>query len=154
MSTVNIPPFKLIGLRLPQKTTNKGGQSTIDCGNLWQKFSLANVPEKIVEKLSDEVYAVYFQYEGDHTKPFSYFIGCKVKIDTNTPEELDSVVVPAGTYSKVAAKGKMPDCVVKAWEKIWKTTKGRAYTFDFEIYDQRSRDWNDAEIDIYISSKR
>ena len=73
--------FKLIGLKLDNKTTNEGGQSSIECGNLWQKFETENFAERIPDKLSDEVYAVYFDYEGDYTKPYSYFIGCKVKID-------------------------------------------------------------------------
>lgn len=71
--------FKLIGLKLDHKTTNKGGQSSIDCGNLWQRFEIENFVERIPNKLGDEIYAVYFDYEGDNTEPFSYFIGCKVK---------------------------------------------------------------------------
>jgi len=74
--------FKLIGLKLNNKTTNESGRSGIDCGNLWQKFETENFVEKIPGRLSDEIYAVYYDYEGDHTKPFSYFIGCKVKFDT------------------------------------------------------------------------
>jgi len=68
--------FKLIGLKLDNKTTNEGGKSSIDCGSLWQKVERENLVERIPEKLSEEIYAVYFDYEGDHTKPFSYFIGC------------------------------------------------------------------------------
>lgn len=71
--------FTLAGLKLPQKTTNEGGQSNINCGGLWQKFNTENIAARIQDKLGAEIYAVYFDYEGDHTKPFSYFIGCKVK---------------------------------------------------------------------------
>ena len=67
--------FKLIGIKLDNKTTNEGRQSSIDCGNLWQKFETENFAERIQNKLSEEVYAVYFAYEGDYTKSFSYFIG-------------------------------------------------------------------------------
>ena len=65
----------LIGLSLKTKTTNANGQSNIDCGNLWQEFEKENYADKIPGKLSDEILAVYHQYEGDYTKPFSYFIG-------------------------------------------------------------------------------
>jgi predicted transcriptional regulator YdeE len=95
---------------------------------------------------------VYFEYEGDHTKPFSYFIGCKVDIDAKTPKGLDSIIIPAGYYSKVVSKGKMPDCLIDSWKAIWLSANERAYKFDFEIYDERSRDWNNAEVDIYLSS--
>jgi predicted transcriptional regulator YdeE len=90
--------FKLTGLKLDKKTTNEGGQSGIDCGNLWQKFEKENYVERIPEKLSDEIYAAYFAYEGDYTKPFSYFIGCKVKIDSETPPGMDNLIVPAGNF--------------------------------------------------------
>ena len=144
--------FKLIGLKLNSKTTNEGGQSSIDCGNLWQKFETENFVERIPGKFSDEIYAVYYDYEGDYTKPFSYFIGCKVKIDIQNLQGMDSLIIPAGSYYKEIAKGKMPDCVANSWKKIWGLLIDRAYQFDFEIYDERSKDWSDAEVEVFISS--
>jgi predicted transcriptional regulator YdeE len=85
MDKIKKDEFKLIGLKLNNKTTNENGQSGIDCGSLWQTFEIENFAERIQDKLSDEIYAVYYDYEGDHTKPFSYFIGCKVKTTFKTP---------------------------------------------------------------------
>lgn len=147
----NIATFKLIGLKLNGKTTNKNGQSGVDCGNLWQQFERENFADRIPGKLSDEVYAVYFDYQGDHTQPFSYFIGCKVKMDTEPPEGTDSLVVPSGNFIKVIAKGTMPDCVAGSWKHIWDSQIDRAYSYDFEVYDARSKDWSNAEVDIYVS---
>src|SRR5687768_3151878 len=101
--------FKLAGLKLPHKTINEGGESSRDCGRLWEKFRDENVLKRITDRLSDEVYAVYFEYEGDHTQPFSYFIGCKVAPDAETPVGMDTLRIPGGTYSKVTAQGRMPD---------------------------------------------
>lgn len=150
---MRIDKFKLIGLKLTQRTTNVNGQSGIDCGNLWQKFETGNFAERISDKLSEEIYAVYFDYEGDHTKPFSYFIGCKVKPETETPKGMDSLLVPAAIYSKIIAKGKMPDCIADSWKEIWTSKIDRAYSNDFEIYDERSKDWSDAEVEIFVSIK-
>jgi predicted transcriptional regulator YdeE len=144
--------FKLTGLKLNRKTTNENGQSSIDCGNLWQRFENENYVERIQGKLSDEIYAVYYDYEGDHTKPFSYFIGCKVKMDTQNSPDLDSLIIPAGTYSKIIAKGAMPGCIANAWKNIWSSITDRAYQFDLEIYDERSKDWSNAEIEIFVST--
>lgn len=146
--------FKLIGLKLPHKTINDGGKSNIDCGNLWQKFEKENFAERIPGKLSDEIYAVYFDYDGDHTKPFSYFIGCKVEIDTGTPPGMNSLVIAAGSFTKVVAKGKMPGCVANSWKEIWHSKMERAYKYDFEIYSDRSKDWNNAEVEIFISNNK
>ncbi len=144
--------FKLIGLKLHNKTTNEGGQSSIDRGSLWQKFEKENFTKRIPDKLSEEIYAVYFYYEGDHTKPFSYFIGCPVKMDTPVPQGMESLLIPTKNYSKVIAKGKMPDCVANSWKDIWSWNIDRAYNFDFEKYDERSKDWSNAEVEIFVST--
>ena len=152
MAKIEKTEFKLIGLKLDHKTTNEGGQSSIDCGNLWQKFEKENFADRIPDKLSDEIYAVYFDYEGDYTKPYSYFIGCKVKIDAGTPQGMDSLIIPTGSFTKVIAKGKMPDCVANSWKDIWSSKTERAYKYDFEIYDERSKDWSNAEVEIFVSN--
>ena len=76
MTKVELEEIKLVGLSLKTKTTNVNDQSSIDCGNLWQKFENENYAQIIPGKLTDEILAVYHQYEGDHSKPFSYFVGC------------------------------------------------------------------------------
>jgi predicted transcriptional regulator YdeE len=101
--------------------------------------------------LGNEIYAVYHQYEGDHIKPFSYFIGCKVNTGTNIPEGMDSLIIPGGIFNLVTSKGKMPDCINDAWKEIWDSDIDRAYDTDFEVYGDKSRDWNNAEIEIFIS---
>ncbi|MGN6531056.1 MAG: GyrI-like domain-containing protein [Ginsengibacter sp.] len=144
--------FKLIGLKLGHKTTNEGGRSSVDCGNLWQKFETENFAGRIPDKAGNEIYAVYFDYESDYTKQFSYFIGCKVKIDTDALKGMDSLIIPAGSYTKVIAKGKMPDCVANSWKGVWSSDTDRAYKYDFEIYDERSKDWSNAEVEIFVSN--
>jgi predicted transcriptional regulator YdeE len=148
---MNLTAFRLAGLALPSKTTNANGQSGTDCGTLWQQFEQGNYAEKITGKLSEEILAVYHGYEGDHTRPFSYFIGCKVSEDATIPAGMDSLVIPGGTYRQFLAKGKMPGCIADAWGKIWNANINRAYQYDFETYDERSKDWSDAEVDLFIS---
>lgn len=153
MIKLKIPPIKLIGLKLGKKTVNKDGQSSIDCGNLWQQFEKEHIAGQIPNKLSDEVYAVYYDYEGDYTEPFSYFIGCKVDAKSDPPKGLASLMIPEQNYVKVIASGKMPDCISKGWEQIWHSDIERSYKYDFEVYDRRSKKWSSAEVDIFVSSK-
>lgn len=143
----------LIGIALQHKTTNQNGQSMKACGELWTLFEKDGIFSKIPNKLSNEVLAVYYRYEGDHTEPFSYFIGCKVPKESHVPEGLDSLTIPNGKYQKVTAKGEMPDCIANTWKEIWESDMPRAFTADFEVYDERSQDWNNAEVDIYLSVK-
>jgi predicted transcriptional regulator YdeE len=153
MSKASINDICLIGLSLKTKTINDNGQSSIDCKNLWHDFENGNYAAIIPNKLSDEIYGVYHRYEGDSSKPFSYFIGCKVEKNTVAPAGLENLTVPAGTYEKIMAHGKMPDCVIKAWKEIWAADYSRTYQTDFEVYDERSKDWNNAEVDVYVSVK-
>jgi predicted transcriptional regulator YdeE len=144
-------PIRLIGIALPQKTSNQNNQSNIDCGQLWQKFEAGSYFSKISDKTAHIVYAVYHSYEGDHTSPFAYFIGCPVQEDAEVGEGLSELFIPPGTYHKELAKGPMPACIGQAWQKIWQSDIKRAYHTDFEIYDDRSADWNNAQVDIYLS---
>lgn len=148
---VELAELRLIGLMLGTKTSNKNGQSAIDCGKLWQKFAEGRYTEKIPEKASNDVFAVYFNYEGDYTKPFSYFIGCKVSEKAKVPDGMDSLIIPGGKYRIIKAKGKLPDCISKAWGVIWSVIYTRAYKTDFEIYGDRSMNWEDAEVEIFLS---
>ena len=153
MNIVAIDEIKLIGLALNNKTTNTNGQSHIDCENLWHEFDKNKFITAIPNKQSDEIFGVYYNYEGDNTKPFGYFIGCKVSTYGTIPTGLESLTIPAGNYHKIIAKGKMPDCMINAWKELWATDIARSYQIDFEVYDERSKDWTSAEVDIYVSIK-
>jgi len=152
MEKIKKDGIRLAGLKLDGKTTNRDNQSGIDCGNLWQRFESEKIPELIPHKLSDETYAVYYEYEKDETAPFSYFIGCMIDEKTPLPAGLSELNIPAQNYFKVPVKGVMTDCLIDAWQKIWVSGIKRDFSFDFEIYDERSKDWSNAELDIYIST--
>ena len=153
MSKEKIQDIFLIGLPLATKTTNTNGQSSIDCKHLWHQFEDGKYINSIPNKLSDEIYGVYYHYEGDSSKPFSYFVGCRVEHNTQPPQGLIALTIPDGTYEKISAKGNMPDCVIKAWKDIWAADFARTFQVDFEVYDERSRDWTNAEVDVYVSVK-
>ena len=70
MEKIPLAAIKLIGLSLGRKTTNENGQSAIDCGSHWQKFEAGKYAERIPNKINDEIFAVYHEYEGDHTEPY------------------------------------------------------------------------------------
>jgi predicted transcriptional regulator YdeE len=148
MEKISLTEIKLIGLFLGRKTTNENRQSAIDCGSHWQKFEAGKYAERIPNKINDEIFAVYQDYESDHTGPYSYFIGCIVDDNTVVPEGMDGLVLPKSEYVRIIAKGIMPDCVANAWRDIWAGNLERTYRADFEIFDERSKDWSGAEVGI------
>lgn len=141
----------LIGLALPQPTTNANGQSQVDCGNLWKRFQTEGYRDRIPQKLDDDVLAVYYDYHGTHEHPFSYFIGCCVPQGTPAPEGMDRLTIPGGRYQKVVAQGAIPACVGEAWISIWSQDIPRGYFVDFEVYGERAGQQEKAEVDIYLS---
>lgn len=146
--------FKLIGLRLGRKTTNENGLSSKECGALWQRFETENTTARIPGKLSSDIYAVYYDYDSDETGYFSYFIGCKVGLDTAAPVGLQELYIPRQYYHIETAKGKMTACMTEAWKRIWNSDIPRKFGYDYEVYDERSRNWDNAEIDIYLSIRK
>lgn len=148
-----IDEIKLIGLALKNKTSNINGQSHLDCKNLWHTFEDAKLAETIPDKISKEVLGVYFGYEGDSTQAFRYFIGCKVNSYAANCTHLQTLTIPGGNYQKIVVKGKLPDCMMEAWKDIWSGNLHRTYQVDFEVYDARCKDWENAEVDIYVSVK-
>ena len=149
---IDLSNFHLIGLKLDHRTTNKNLKAAVDCGMLWQQFESEKWFNRIPGKLDNQIYAVYYDYVGDHTDPFSFLIGCKVAADEKVPEGMSALHIPSNSYVKYLAKGKMPDCIGEAWAKIWKSASNRLYQFDFEIYGSDSWDWNNASVEIYVSS--
>jgi predicted transcriptional regulator YdeE len=141
----------LMGIILEEKTTNKNEQAMADCGGLWEKFNKEEIAQSIPEKRDDTIFAVYYDYEGDHTAPYAYFIGCPVNKVTEPPIGLTKLHIPQQEYKIVTAKGQMPECIAEAWNQIWVSGMKRKYGFDFEVYDERCQNWEDAEVDIYIS---
>ena len=143
--------FRLVGLKLENKTTNENGQAAIDCGNLWQRFESESISNLIPNKKSEAIYAVYYQYVKDETQPYSYFIGCETDDNSEIPNGLSELLIPAQSYKKIIVKGVMTGCIAEAWKTIWTSKIDRKFGFDFEIYDERSHNWNNAEIDIFLS---
>src|SRR5690606_32862276 len=119
----------------------------------WQQFETDGYSSKIPDKKGHAVYAVYHSYEGDHTQPYSYVIGCPVEDDAGAPEGMDSLYLPGGKFEKFVAEGEIPQCIADTWRQIWASEIPRAYAADFEVYDERSKDWKNGEVDIFISVK-
>jgi predicted transcriptional regulator YdeE len=73
--------------------------------------------------------------------------------------KFSSLVIPASSYQKFTVVGKLPDVVISAWQQIWKMTPldfegKRSYKADFEIYDQRANNPNQATVDIFVGIER
>ncbi|MCR9264739.1 MAG: GyrI-like domain-containing protein [Flavobacteriaceae bacterium] len=152
MQTVKIEPFKVIGIAI--RTTNENGQSAQDIGQLWVKFMLEAIAEKIPNKIDDSIFSVYTNYQGDHTQPYDTILGCKVSSLEEIPEGMVGQSFNGGTYGKFISKGDLTKGVVfGTWTEIWNKSLNRVFTADFEIYGPKSQNPTDAEVEIYVGLK-
>ncbi len=149
---MSIKRFSIIGIAI--RTTNEGGQSGKDIPQLWNKFISENIGDKIPNKLDNAIYCVYTDYEKDHTKPYTTIIGCKVSGLDEIPNDMIGKTIENSTYEKFTAKGNLTEgAVYNEWLKIWNSDLNRSFTSDFEVYDQRSANLQNGEVDIYIALK-
>ena len=152
MQKVIIENFQLIGISV--RTSNQDQQAAQDIPALWSRFMMEKIQEKIPNKLDQEIYAVYTNYEGDHTMPYDAVIGCRVNSLDNIPEGMKGFQFDGGTYEKIIAKGDLnKGAVINAWMKIWQSDLDRDYSADFEIYGEKAMNPEAAEVEILIGLK-
>lgn len=102
----------------------------------WGRFLQSNIKSQLNNILSDDLYSIYTNYQGDYTQPYKLLLGYQVSLDSETPEGLDSVLIPDANYERDIVKGEMPLVVFSAWQKIWSNGRKRAYDLDYDRYLQ------------------
>jgi len=152
MQKEKIESFKVIGISI--RTSNENARSANDIGKLWEKFMAEGIANKIPNKSSEEVFSIYTNYEGDHSKPFDTILGCKVSSLDNVPDGMIGQSFDGGVYQKFVAKGDLSKGVVyNAWSEIWQKNLNRTFIADFEIYGEKSMDPSNAEVEILVGIK-
>lgn len=147
--------FTVIGIQV--RTNNASG----DIPKQWERFFKEGVLAKIPDKADSNIVVVYSRYASDHNGDYDYLIGARVKAEVKNgsaaPAGMVAVVVPKARYALVSTgQGPVGKVVSEAWQQIWRLEDAggfggkRTYKADFEVYDQRARDPNNSQVDIYI----
>ena len=76
--------FKIIGISV--RTTNQNNQAQEDLTKLWEQFISENFNEKIPNKISNEILAIYTDYQSNHTQEYTTIIGVPVSSLDEIPE--------------------------------------------------------------------
>jgi predicted transcriptional regulator YdeE len=150
MATHQLGEFSVIGISV--RTTNENGKSAQDIPTLWATFMSEGIMAKIPNKLGDDLYCMYTDYERDHTRPYTTILGCRVSTLESIPEGMAGKTIEAETYTKFVAKGNLAQGVVlDSWMKIWNSDLSRRYTTDFEVYGQDAQNPENAKVAIFIA---
>lgn len=139
MKTVQINTAKtVVGTSIQSSHDIESDQSTSRIAPLWGAFMQNGRTASIPEAKSQEVYAVYNEYESDMSGMYTLTVGAES--DAETSGEFKQSVVPTGKYLVFEGKGALPKCTFDAWNEIWayfasdEAEHERAYTTDFEHY--------------------
>ena len=154
MNKQSIEKFYVVGIAT--RTINENGKSAQDIEALWQSFWEQNISDRIENKLSQEIYAVYTNYESDHTQAYDTIVGYAVSSIENIADGLRAITIEQTTYQKITSRGKMPEAVFNTWLKIWadeQLNKSRAYRADFTVHGNKYFDGDQAEVETFISVK-
>jgi predicted transcriptional regulator YdeE len=125
-------------------------------GEVWQTFLARNLAAKIPNKLGVDLVAIFTDYETDHTGHYTYLLGVPVSSTEHLPPGLTHRRVPAGRYAVLCSnRGVIKQVVPEIWQRIWQMSPSqlggsRAFQTDYEIYDQRAADPDNAQIEVHI----
>lgn len=161
-ANAQLQEIMLVGIKT---RTNNGdisaeNLSNEDINQTIQKYFSENISGQIQNRKNPNVtFAVYTNYESDYRGDYTYFIGQEVTSFEGQNENLEKLVIPAQNYIKFTNEpGPMPSVCTNMWKNIWSMNSEdlggeRAYIADFEIYDERSADYSNAVLDIYLGIK-
>ncbi len=116
-----------------------------------ERFIKENVFAKIPNKTAGDVFALYTDYEGDYSKPYSWILGCEVSSLDELPKGLVGKEIPASKYAVFVTEGKFPDGLIAVWQEVWKLDLARSYTSDFEVYRSDFDPEKSPEVKVHIA---
>jgi predicted transcriptional regulator YdeE len=158
--TVELKPFQVVGIWTSTNNQKEVGADGV-IGKEWHRFLSEGLLSKIPDRVDHSIIAVYTDYASDARSQYSFVLGAKVRPVPNpvVPEGMVVKTVAGGKYAVFTTpRGPASTVVPATWKRIWKYFEQpqngqRAYQADFEVYDERAADPNNAQVDIYIGTK-
>ena len=147
--------FSVVGIAV---RTSNAKEMTADgvIGKQWGRFMQEGVIGKIPNKADQSIVAVYTDYASDKDGEYTYLLGARVTSDSEVPAGMVAKKVPGGRFAVFTSeKGVAQKVVSETWMRINSLPKSaaggdRSYRADFEIYDERARDPQNLQTDVYV----
>jgi predicted transcriptional regulator YdeE len=154
---LTIPAKKLVGISIVTDNASEFNLDTAKIGATVGKYFASGMANLIPNRVNPGItICAYTNYEDKHFGKYTYFIGEEVSEIDNLPRGYVSLVIPEQTYAKFTTDlGNKVEVCIATWQKIWSMTAedfggGRSYAVDFEVYDERAANPENAVMDIYI----
>ena len=159
--TTTLSELTLVGLTARTNNKNEMNPEKSKIANLAGYYWGNQIGNKIQNRIQPGItYSVYTNFESDENGDYTYFVGEAVNSTEGQDfDTFESLIIPASNYTQFTTQsGKMPDIIISAWQEIWSMGKSdfngeRSYIADFEVYDEKASDPNNAVVDIFIGIK-
>ncbi len=149
--------FTVVGISA--RTSNRAEMAGGIIGKQWQRFMSEGLLQQIPNRVDENMISLYTDYESDVNGEYTFVIGAKVRTIDQLPTGMHPFDVPAGRYAKFTSdQGTVSNVVIGTWRHIWSATPeqlggARAYKADYEVYDERAKDPNEAIVDVFVGIK-
>ena len=150
---IKLDKFCIVGISI--RTTNSNGQSMKDISELWEEFFTKQISSNIQNKVSEDIYCIYTDYESDYTGEYTTIIGCNVSTADRIPEGLVLKEIRPSNYRVYTSEGDITKSVGETWMSIWQegTNIDRIYQSDFDVYGNDKTNSESRIVKTYLSIK-
>jgi predicted transcriptional regulator YdeE len=148
-SIIKKPSQMFVGITC--RTSNESHRAPKDIPALWHRFYNEKIASLIPNKASDEIVSLYFDYEKDHTGPYTCLVGCPVTSLENIPASLVAKKLQESLFALYSVKGEFPKVLIAAWQEIWQSDLKRSYSGDYELYGDNFFKGKPPEASIFIA---
>jgi predicted transcriptional regulator YdeE len=128
-------------------------------GKQWARFMTENLSTQIPNKSDAAILAVYTDYASEKDGEYAFILGARVTSPTQVPKGMIARKVQPGRYAIFTSeKGLVAKVVSETWQRIWSIPKSapggnRAYRTDYEVYDERAANPENAQVEVHIGVK-
>lgn len=133
------------------RTNNASPDMTNVIGGLWQRLYSQDGYSLIQNKVNKKAIGMYTDYSSGEKGDYTVAVGCEVTEAFDSSDGIEFRKIPAGRYAKFIVRGNMVKAVNDFWRELWNMKLDRAFSCDFEEY--QNSDPDNAEIHIYIGLK-
>lgn len=155
---VHLENIRLLGIATHTNNHDELNPTTAKIPNFIQYYHQERIADKFGHHVNPGVtYCVYADYENGVDGNYTYFVGEEVSSIVDEDHTLlRALVIPNGSYAKFSVgPGPISQIIPAAWQQIWQMNEQqlggkRRFEADFELYDRRSRDTDNAIVDIFI----
>lgn len=134
---------------LAARTNNLPPEMGAVIGGLWKQFYGEGIYGQLKHKVSGKAMGIYSDYAGDETGDYTITVACEVEDADGLPEGVTAMTIPGGRYARFVVYGDMQAAVARFWQELWEMDLDRAFTYDFEEYQDDSME--ETCIHMYIA---